>query len=122
MKITTSVTLLLTAITVLLSSVATIAKADDNDKGSSKNAQKVNKQDDGLQADPHPAPCLSWIDQQTKPKVALLCIHGLGLNSDAYKNFGNRMAHRGIATYAIDVRGFGSWMRAKGNEQVNFGQ
>ncbi len=30
------------------------------------------------------------------------------------------MAKLGIATYAIDVRGFGSWMEAKGRERVDF--
>jgi alpha-beta hydrolase superfamily lysophospholipase len=71
-------------------------------------------------ADSHSAPCLSWIDPQTTPKAALLCIHGLGLNSDAYTNFGLRESKRGIATYAIDVRGFGSWMRLKGDDQIDF--
>ena len=32
------------------------------------------------------------------------------------------MSNKGIATYAIDVRGFGSWMKAKGNEDVDFDQ
>jgi len=108
---------------MFLSPIATTAKAqDDENIGTATAGQKVDQKDDGLGADPHPAPCLSWIDPQTKPKAALLCIHGLGLNSDAYKNFGTRMARLGIAIYAIDVRGFGSWMRAKGHEQVNFGQ
>ena len=30
------------------------------------------------------------------------------------------MAKRGVATYAIDVRGFGSWMKAEGHEEVDF--
>jgi len=119
MQITTRVTVLLTALTMFLGPVATIAKSHDN-ADTSKAAQNVSKDD--LGADQHPAPCLSWIDPLTKPRAALLCIHGLGLNSDSYRNFGVRMARRGIATFAIDVRGFGSWMRAKGNEQVNFAE
>ena len=67
-----------------------------------------------------PAPCISWINPLVKPTVALLCIHGLGLYSGAYQSFGMRMARRGIATYAIDVRGFGSWMKSKGHEDVDF--
>jgi alpha-beta hydrolase superfamily lysophospholipase/thiol-disulfide isomerase/thioredoxin len=71
-------------------------------------------------ADAHPAPCLSWIDPHKTPKAALLCIHGLGLSSDAYTNLGRRLSRKGIATYAIDVRGFGSWMQLKGNDQIDF--
>jgi alpha-beta hydrolase superfamily lysophospholipase/thiol-disulfide isomerase/thioredoxin len=66
------------------------------------------------------APCISWVNPLVKPKVALLCIHGLGLFSGSYQNFGMRMAARGIAVYAIDVRGFGSWMKSQGNEQIDF--
>lgn len=66
------------------------------------------------------APCVSWVSPMGKPRAALLCIHGLGLYSGSYKNFGLRMSRLGIATYAIDVRGFGSWMKNGGHEQVNF--
>jgi len=54
------------------------------------------------------------------PRVAILCIHGLGLYSGSYNDFGMRLAKSGIATFAIDVRGFGSWMKAKGEEDVDF--
>ena len=86
----------------------------------SANQQKESKESVVFEGDSHPSPCLSWSNPSVKPRLALLCIHGLGLNSDAYNNFGVRMARRGIATYAIDVRGFGSWMRALGHEQVDF--
>ncbi len=65
-------------------------------------------------------PCASWIDEQVKPRASVLCIHGLGLNTDAFNSLGVRLAKRGIATYAIDVRGFGSWLQNKGHEQLNF--
>jgi len=55
-----------------------------------------------------------------KPKALLLCIHGLGLYSGSYANFGKHLARLGISVYAIDVRGFGSWMRNGGHEQVDF--
>ena len=54
------------------------------------------------------------------PKTVLLCVHGLGLNSASYENFGRRMSGLGIATYAVDVRGFGTWMKLEGKEQVDF--
>jgi alpha-beta hydrolase superfamily lysophospholipase/thiol-disulfide isomerase/thioredoxin len=66
------------------------------------------------------APCISWVNPQVPPKVALLCIHGLGLYSGAYADFGTRLARGGIATFAIDVRGFGSWMKAKGETDIDF--
>ncbi|MDR3612067.1 MAG: alpha/beta fold hydrolase [Candidatus Obscuribacterales bacterium] len=66
------------------------------------------------------APCLSWVDPLQPTACCLLCIHGLGLNSGSYDSFGQRMASHGIATYAIDVRGFGSWMKAQGHSEVDF--
>src|SRR5208282_1674818 len=66
------------------------------------------------------APCISWTNPIIKPRAVLLCIHGLGLYSGSYQNFGVRMARQGIATYAIDVRGFGSWMKAQGHAEINF--
>jgi len=71
-------------------------------------------------ADPHSAPCISWVDQMAKPRICLLCIHGLGLYSGSYTNFGKWMARRGVATYAIDVRGFGSWMKLSGEKDIDF--
>lgn len=64
------------------------------------------------------APCMSWT--VPKPRAILLCVHGLGLDSTAYTGFANKMNSYGISSYAIDVRGFGSWMRAAGHEQVDF--
>jgi acylglycerol lipase len=66
------------------------------------------------------APCLSWVDPLQPTVCCLLCIHGLGLNSGSYDSFGQRMASHGVATYAIDVRGFGSWMKAQGHSEVDF--
>ncbi len=66
------------------------------------------------------AACLSWIDPDVNPWAAMLCVHGLGLANDAYTDFGKRMASLGIATYSIDVRGFGSWKEAKGHQEVDF--
>ncbi len=65
-------------------------------------------------------PCLTWIDPEVEPRAVLLCVHGLGLYNGTYEPFGKRMAKLGIATYAIDMRGFGSWMEAKGRELVDF--
>jgi acylglycerol lipase len=66
------------------------------------------------------APCRSWVTPGEKPIACILCIHGLGLQSNSYEFFGTEQSKRGIAVYAIDVRGFGSWMNAKGKTKVNF--
>lgn len=66
------------------------------------------------------APCMSWVSPAVEPRVALLCIHGLGLSSRSYTTLGKRLSRLGVATYAIDVRGFGSWMKAQGHEEVDF--
>lgn len=66
------------------------------------------------------APCRSWVKPGEKPLAVLLCIHGLGLQSNSYEYFGKEQSNRGLAVYAIDVRGFGSWMNAKGKTKVNF--
>lgn len=66
------------------------------------------------------APCLTWIDPDVPLRAVVLCIHGLGLHNDAYEGLGKALSKRGFAVYAIDVRGFGSWMDAKGRETVDF--
>lgn len=66
------------------------------------------------------APCMSWLNPFGKPKAVILCVHGLGLHSGSYEQFGKAMAPRGYAVYAVDVRGFGSWMAAKGREKCDF--
>lgn len=66
------------------------------------------------------APCLSWVEPQLPPEAVILCVHGLGLYSGSYEKFGQKMASLAFPTYAIDVRGFGSWMKAKGHKKVNF--
>jgi len=66
------------------------------------------------------APCRSWVNPNEKPIAALLCVHGLGLQSNSYEFFGTEQSKRGLAVYAIDVRGFGSWMKAGGKGNVNF--
>jgi acylglycerol lipase len=64
-------------------------------------------------------PCRAWTPKEM-PKVVLLCVHGLGLNSSSYEGFGKRMAQLGIAVFAVDVRGFGTWMRLEGKEELDF--
>ncbi|MDR3613597.1 MAG: alpha/beta fold hydrolase [Candidatus Obscuribacterales bacterium] len=67
-------------------------------------------------------PIASWHDQTVEPWAALLCIHGLGLHKESFAPLGKRLSALGIATYAMDVRGFGSWMNTKEHKQVDFEQ
>jgi len=69
---------------------------------------------------PPEIPSRNWLPTKVPTAMVLLCIHGLGLNSKSYEGFGQRMAQLGVATYAIDVRGFGRWMQREGKEQVDF--
>ncbi|HEY9869984.1 MAG TPA: alpha/beta fold hydrolase [Candidatus Obscuribacterales bacterium] len=66
------------------------------------------------------APCLAWIEPMMPSRAVIVCVHGLGLYSNSWEQFGKRMSAQGFPTYAIDVRGFGSWMKAKGHQKVNF--
>jgi acylglycerol lipase len=62
---------------------------------------------------PHMDPSLTaWeISSGTTPKAMILSIHGFGLYKGAFDAFAQRMVKNGIAVYAIDVRGFGSWAK-----------
>ena len=67
-------------------------------------------------------PIASWQDQNVEHWAALLCIHGLGLHKESFAPLGKNLASQGIATYAMDVRGFGSWMHTKDHRRVDFEQ
>ncbi len=65
-------------------------------------------------------PLISWEPDQQPPKAAILCVHGLGLENRAFNFFGREMARRGFVIYAVDVRGFGAWLAAPGQEDAHF--
>ncbi|MFA7335213.1 MAG: alpha/beta fold hydrolase [Candidatus Obscuribacterales bacterium] len=66
------------------------------------------------------APMEAWRDLTVTPWAALLCIHGLSLHASSYASFGKQMGHLGIPTYAIDIRGFGSWQNQKETTNLDF--
>jgi alpha-beta hydrolase superfamily lysophospholipase/thiol-disulfide isomerase/thioredoxin len=66
------------------------------------------------------APMEAWRDLTVTPWAALLCIHGLSLHASSYASFGKQMGHLGIPTYAIDIRGFGSWQNQKEATNLDF--
>lgn len=99
------------------------AKLDKSEKKSSKDSEKSDKKDrksDSGRVRRGNAPCLSWVDYDQQTKAVVLCVHGLGLHNGTYDAFGKRLSKLGYAVYAIDVRGFGSWMAAQGRERVDF--
>ncbi|MBU6454793.1 MAG: alpha/beta fold hydrolase [Cyanobacteria bacterium REEB67] len=61
-----------------------------------------------------------WRDVSVTPWAVLLCIHGLSLHAKSYESFGRAMSHLGLPTYAMDVRGFGSWQNAQGVGRLDF--
>lgn len=65
-------------------------------------------------------PYRSWLPKTDHPHVVLFCIHGLGLSSKSFSDFGRRMAGAGIPTYAMDVRGFGGWTKEPEKAHVDF--
>jgi pimeloyl-ACP methyl ester carboxylesterase len=66
---------------------------------------------------PPKIPCTVW--SAPNPKVAILAIHGFGMHKGAYNSFARQMVPEGVAVYAIDVRGFGSWV-ARGVNRIDF--
>lgn len=60
-------------------------------------------------------PALYW-KTQGNPRAALLCLHEISLYKGVFDDLGQRMSKQGIATYAIDERGFGGWQDVKDPE------
>lgn len=67
-------------------------------------------------------PVLVWRDRnpEVKAKANIIAVHGMGLDNRAFIPFAREMRRRGYAVYALDVRGFGSWMNASGNENIDY--
>jgi alpha-beta hydrolase superfamily lysophospholipase/thiol-disulfide isomerase/thioredoxin len=99
---------------------STEALAKEHDSEDKETKPSKHKGKNNSQSEYSATPCVGWVNPILKPRLALLCIHGLGLYSGSYQAFGTQMARLGIATYAIDVRGFGSWMKLEGHTNVDF--
>jgi len=65
-------------------------------------------------------PLEAWRDATSTPWAVLLCIHGLGLYARSFADFGKQMSTLGVPTYAIDVRGFGSWKNTEETSHLDF--
>ncbi|MBX9721364.1 MAG: lysophospholipase [Candidatus Obscuribacterales bacterium] len=60
-------------------------------------------------------PVISWVDPDVKLKAVLVCVHGLGLHKENYKELGERIAKEGYGVYSMDVRGFGEFQHMPGD-------
>ena len=89
----------------------------DKDKKAARDEKDDKREKGKVRGD---APCMSWVKFGLPVRAVLLCVHGLGLNSNSFAQFGTEMSLKGVAVYAIDVRGFGSWMEAKGHKKIDF--
>ncbi|HEY9714394.1 MAG TPA: alpha/beta fold hydrolase [Chroococcales cyanobacterium] len=65
------------------------------------------------------APGWVWLDPSVPTRAVLICVHGLGLHHRAYESFARRIEREGILTIAFDVRGFGTFMEANGQERLD---
>lgn len=71
-----------------------------------------------IEAGPQRVPARIWKGSD-KPKAILLCVHGLGLHSGHYHDFGIAMTKRSVNVIAMDVRGFGAWSSVNGKDDVD---
>jgi len=67
-------------------------------------------------------PVMAWTDPSVKPWATVLCLHGLGLHKESFAPLGKKLASLGVQTYAIDIRGFGAWLKTKSLDRVDFNQ
>jgi acylglycerol lipase len=67
-------------------------------------------------------PVMAWTDSSIEPWAVVLCVHGLGLHKESFAPLGKRLAPLGVPTYAIDVRGFGAWLKTAAQNRVDFAQ
>lgn len=54
---------------------------------------------------------LCWLPEADRPAAVIVCIHGAAMWAGSFREFGHEMCKRNIATYAVNIRGFGPWAR-----------
>ncbi len=92
-----------------------------DDGGDDEAGAKTLKTLPSLKVAAKDAPCISWLPPEgVKPRVAMLCIHGFSLHKGCYTAFGKEMAKDGIATYAMDMRGFGELKSTAEHTELDF--
>jgi len=63
--------------------------------------------------------CRSWRPGETKPKAAILILHGLAEHSGRYHHVGEFMVSHGLAVESFDLRGHGRSAGSGGRTYVN---
>ena len=71
-----------------------------------------------IESGPQSVPAKLW-KATDKPKAIMLCVHGLGLHSGHFKDFGAAMNARNVNVIAMDVRGFGAWSSVSGKNDID---
>ena len=64
--------------------------------------------------DSHVESIAKWRVPDGKQKAIVLSLHGFGLHKCVYQALAEKLQAIGVATYAMDVRGFGSWSQEGG--------
>jgi len=65
------------------------------------------------------APGWVWTDPSVPQKALMLCVPGLGLHHRAFQSFAERIIGQGFTVVSFDVRGFGSYVQAKGHDHLD---
>lgn len=60
------------------------------------------------------SPFAYWNSKDGPPGLVILSVHGFGLHKMAFDGFAKKMQECKIATYAMDIRGFGDWQSKDG--------
>lgn len=88
-------------------------KKDKQEKERKRKKREVKASSVGLV--PGNPPALYW-KPADKTKACVLALHELGLYGGVFDDLGTRMSAKGVAVYAIDLRGFGGWRDVEGKE------
>ncbi len=100
-----------------VSSIGLVPAAKAEDASEEPGSKQINFP----KAVPKTAPCISWLPPDgVQTRAALLCIHGFSLHKGCYTAFGKEMAKDGIATYAMDMRGFGELKPTTEHTELDF--
>ncbi|MBX9948102.1 MAG: lysophospholipase, partial [Candidatus Obscuribacterales bacterium] len=66
--------------------------SSETQKSSSEKSERKSSERSKSEVSNSEAPCLSWLNPLGKPKAIILCVHGLGLHSGSYEQFGKAMS------------------------------
>ncbi len=108
--------LTLTLMTGLLSAFAGNLTEPDrlNSEPLGKTVEPMNRMGESL-----PASIAKWTVPDGEQKAIVLTLHGFGLHKQVYRLLAEQLQNVGVSTYAMDVRGFGSWTDANSKSRFD---